>query len=307
MSLQPLALSALKQVRVAVSGCILVVQIGLGFMVAWSPERYWWRLALVVAFPDILASYRPFNRGGRRSLVRATGRGRDTWVERLPALRSYWFGGWNPALRLEGEEHVRAALARGHGAILWVAPLRYHSLVTKKAFHAAGIPVHHLSHSRHGFGPHPWAIARLSRIRTRVEDRYLASRVMFGPHGVGAMKATGRLRAHLLANRVVSITLNEDGAQLADMRIGGWHHPIATGAPHLAVSTGAALLPVFCVRERNGSYSVRIGAPLTSTAGVSRKAAIVELVNACSEAFDPVVRAYPDQLPRRFANRRGLG
>ena len=30
--------------------------------------------------------------------------------------------GWQPRLRLQGQEHLQRALVAGHGAVLWVAP-----------------------------------------------------------------------------------------------------------------------------------------------------------------------------------------
>ena len=77
---------------------MLVAEIGAGFLVAWTPERYWNRTALILTPPDILRYYRPLSPGGRRSFRRALGRARDTWVERLPSLRTYRPGGWNPTI-----------------------------------------------------------------------------------------------------------------------------------------------------------------------------------------------------------------
>jgi len=54
-------------------------------------------------------------------------------------------GGWGPEMRLEGEEHLKAALARGKGAITWVAHFCFNTQVTKMALKAGGYRVSHLS------------------------------------------------------------------------------------------------------------------------------------------------------------------
>ncbi len=106
--------------------------------------------------------------------------------ERLQILREYRPGGWRPRLRLVGREHLDAARAAGRGAMLMVCPFSYADLVVKKALHDAGFRVSHLSTFSRGFSPnscHAWQPTRfgmstLSRLRTRIEDRYLDERII---------------------------------------------------------------------------------------------------------------------------------
>lgn len=44
---------------------------------------------------------------------------------------------WMPQLRLEGRDHLDAALASTRGAVLWVAHFRFNALATKQALAAA--------------------------------------------------------------------------------------------------------------------------------------------------------------------------
>src|SRR5262245_24584440 len=67
------------------------------------------------------------------------------------SLKSWRPGGWRPRVVLDGEEHLKAALAQGKGAILWIAPFVFYSGVTKMALHAKGYTVSHLSSPLHGF------------------------------------------------------------------------------------------------------------------------------------------------------------
>ena len=103
-------------------------------------------------------------------------RGQDAhrYLERLQLLRLYRPGGWNPQIRLEGDQHVEKALEAGNGAILWICPSSFHRQVSKMAFSEAGYRVNHLSRYFHGFNTASWFGRRcLNLIRTRQEERYL--------------------------------------------------------------------------------------------------------------------------------------
>jgi lauroyl/myristoyl acyltransferase len=170
------------------------------------------------------------------------------------------FRHWRPVLRWHGLEHVRAALAQGSGAILWVSDFVYSSLVTKIAFHDSGFGVHHLSRPNHGFSMTPFGIRYLNPIWTRVEDRFLAERVTIrNDDASGALKT---LRACLDRNEVVSITVSDTAKRTVTTQFFGGAIRIATGPAHLARSSGAKLLPVFTLCDDDGTYDIWVEPPL---------------------------------------------
>jgi lauroyl/myristoyl acyltransferase len=243
------------------------------FIVAWLPEPLWRPL---IAAAVRLASYRlPARRlaktpqcpaaalppGSRCSAVarRRTWRTQD-WLERLPALRDYRPGGWRPGIRLEGREHVEAALAAGNGAVLWVTSFQYSTMVAKVAFKRAGLLATQLSRPQHGFSGTTFGIRHLNPIRTRREDRYLAGRVVIDKGSeIAAMR---KLRRLLVENRLVIITVAREASQRTSVPFFQGTIEIPTAPIGLAASTGAALLPVFCVRHPRGRFVVHIEAPL---------------------------------------------
>jgi lauroyl/myristoyl acyltransferase len=221
-------------------------------------------------------------------------------LDQLWYLRSYRPGGWRAELRLEGREHLDAALAAGRGAILWVAPTVGQWLATKRTMAEAGYAVHHLSHPSHGFSTRSKLGRRwLNRIRTGVEDRYLAERVLLGADG-GAQAALRRLDALLRGNAVVSITVGAAGTRpIRVPLLRGWLS-VASGAPHLAARTGAALLPVFTWREGRARFNTRIEAPLpvvpAREAGRSDAAALRGTVVELSRRLASYALAHADQV-----------
>ena len=87
----------------------------------------------------------------------------------LQILRAISPGGWNAGIELVGREHADAALAAGHGAVLWVAHFCFNALATKKAMAAAGYRVSHLSRPEHGFSKSRVGIATVNRLRVRAD------------------------------------------------------------------------------------------------------------------------------------------
>ena len=202
---------------------------------------------------------------------------------------------------LAGRERIDRALEQGRGAILWVGRFVFASLIAKMALHEAGIPVSHLSRPAHGFASSEFAIRRLNPIWTRVEERYLRERIVMDP----ARPATAlrRLHARLTENEVVSISVGDEGVRTTpvslpipggDTAAEGRPIELATGPITLAASTGAALIPVFAVREPTRRFRVEIQEPL-DVPDLDRVAREDVVARAYGERLAPFVVCYPGQ------------
>lgn len=213
----------------------------------------------------------------------------------MQILKARCPGGWACPIDMQNTSVVDAALQRGEGIVLWVAHFAFNSLATKKAFGARGLNVHHLSRPEHGFSKSRFGQAILNPIRAGAEDRYLASRLMIRGNPAGTMLAAHRL---LAKNAIVSITAGDwEGSSLASVPFGEVWLPLATGAPALAFSSRAALLPVFTVRARQGQrgLSVVIGDPIQFTDGCTRAEAVeLALVDYGRQTLE-WVRRFPGQ------------
>ena len=158
----------------------------------------------------------------------------------------------NPITSLIAEE--------GRGAILWIGHFVHGDLVAKMAFDRAGLAVNHLSHPRHGFSSSRFGMNCLNRVKTAAEDRHLASRVLLDDsRPTAAMKTLRRCLKH---NGVVSISVRGADRNSQSVRCLDGEISIARGAARLARATGAALLPVFPVRNGDGGFTVHVEAPL---------------------------------------------
>ena len=183
-----------------------------------------------------------------------------------------------------GLEHVAAAVARGRGAVLWVSDFAGAGDVTKIALALAGHRVKHLSRVEHGFSDSAFGVRYLNPIRVRLEERYLAERVLFDrAHPATALL---HLRRHLQANGVVSIAASaHEGRTLVEARFLRGRIRLATGALRLATLADAPLIPVFAIArpDEPGAFDLALEAPLTFPSGLSADQA---LQVAASEYLD---------------------
>jgi len=214
---------------------------------------------------------------------------------RAQVLRSYRPRGWIPAGDVDGLAHLESALERGRGALLWVSHFVFHGLVLESLLNRAGYDLVHVSRREHGFSKTEFGMAYLNPIRTRVEDRFLKKRILL--NDVSRPSLIKELLAHLRANDVVSITVGGwEGRQRMAVPLLGCRVDVATGASSAARAAGAALIPVFPVRDPvSGRFRVVLEQPIEAGAVKSTRAAREATAEAYGAVLEKYVLAYPDQ------------
>jgi lauroyl/myristoyl acyltransferase len=272
---------------------------------AWLlPERHWPSLARVLsplAIGDLTKDVGATEAAIRNSLgTRLPERAAKTILRDMGAegiftffqvLKCYRPGGWEPAVRIAGFEHVHAALEAGRGAVLWVSHAFHGHLGAKVGFHRAGLKVVHLSTPAHGFSATKFGVRHLNRMQTRIEDRYIAERVLLPLQGQNAALQT--LVKRLKSNRVVSITGQRGTGRTVDARFLDGTMSLAPGAPTLAQITGAKLLPVFAFRAADGVIDVTVEPEIVLDG--ARDAAIAAAVQSFATRSEPHVLRSPGQ------------
>jgi lauroyl/myristoyl acyltransferase len=109
-------------------------------------------------------------------------------------------------------------------------------------------------------------------------------------------EALRTLAQRLAANRVVSITAAAQGVKTRAAPFLGGELRLATGAPNLALRTGAILLPVFAVREGSGRFLTVIEPPLALQPSSGRGQALQDLVAGLVARVEHGARRWPDQV-----------
>jgi lauroyl/myristoyl acyltransferase len=256
---------------------------GLAILAWTTPERSWDRIGRLLADLETLAlrARKPSRFAGGpkdwRSNLETLTPDAAFWYlramvgrENLAVLRSFRPGGWKPSVAIVGFEHVAAALEAGRGAILWDSTFAGHNLVTKMALSRAGVPPVHLSHPSHGFSRSRVGGKFLNPVLTRVEDRYLAERLLVADADSWDATVVSAMRAfvqRLRANAVVTITAygSDESRKLVELPCLSGTVRFPTGPANLAVLSGAPLLPVFTLHKGPGRFEVHIEPALPIT------------------------------------------
>jgi len=267
----------------------------------WRPVARW-----------LAATKHRLSPGSARSLEKALQAaldiGDDTQIRNLAAivdggkyelraqiLRLYRTDGWRPAIRLRGSKHLDEALNRGHGAILWANHFIFGGTLIKMALAQHGYDVHHLSRPEHGFSKTAFGIRVLNPIRCRVEDRFLAERIVIDRHDM--RKTRQRILGIVEDNGILSITVGAwEGRMLVDIPFLGYRLKIAAGAPNLSYETGAPLLPVTAIRlPGSDSFEVIIGTPLPNSREKEKREAVAAAMEEFGRRLERDVLAAPEQ------------
>ena len=213
---------------------------------------------------------------------------------RLQIMRDLLRRDWHPVIQVEGVSHLEAALAAGSGTILWISRFSFAETIAKVGLWRLGHHPAHLSRTIHGFSHSQFGQRWLNPLQQRMENRYLAERVVIRDGAPGA--AMRRLHNVLVRNGIVSITADSWGAHAAEVPFLGGRLRIATGVPSLAWKTGARLLPVFVIRDlKTGTFRLIIDEPLTMEQAQSKRDAQQTAVAQYASRLQRHVRAYPGQ------------
>jgi lauroyl/myristoyl acyltransferase len=287
----------------------LLIALGLALLLlpSWLlPERSWGPIWRGLARLPVVTNQRAIRRRARdigqalgladpsRAAHIARGLKATVYEMRMQDLRAWRPGGWNPKIAIEGEEHLKAALAGGKGAVLWLAPFVFNSGAPKIALSRLGYRVSHLSSPMHGYSDTRFGVAVLNRIRCIPEDRFIAERIVFDK--TAPASAMRRMMRVLAAGGIVSIVAaNTEGYEMVETPFLGGTLPVAVGAPRLAGLTGAPLLPVFTPRDPERGFRIVIEPPIALTAAAKGDARSIAAAVAFFRRAEPWVRRYPEQ------------
>jgi lauroyl/myristoyl acyltransferase len=152
-----------------------------------------------------------------------------------------------------------------------------------------------LSRPEHGFSKSTLGIALYNGIRTGAERAQLAGRIVFDRDRPGAA-AVAAMRV-LAQNGILSITAGDwEGQRIASIDVCGGNLNLAVGAPRFARLSGAALLPVFTVRDADQqTIRVVIEPALAVPSGGETDEALQSAAQAFGDLLERYVRRYPAQ------------
>lgn len=189
------------------------------------------------------------------------------WAESL-WVRPRHFPGIYRRMRVDGRQHLTAAIEQGRGAVVFLPHLGN--------WEVAGLVARDI-------GVTVVAVAEALGNR-RITDWFTRQRAAFGIEIVltGEGDLRGRLRRALAEGKVVALLADRDlSGRGVPVDFFGEKTTLPAGPVSLALRAGAPLLPVGTYFQEGGGHHVRIHPPLTLTGerkneGVARMAAALE-------------------------------
>lgn len=228
---------------------------------------------------------------GRRALARANFRHLGTTAVECCRLFLGPRGDLVGRVRLEGTEHVRAALTEGRGVLYLTAHLGNWELLAA-------------AHARTGF---PASVVVRPLDNPFLERLVAGGRLRHHLRLISKREALAPVRAALSRGECVAILLDQDAGQ--DGVFAPFFGQLAATSRSLAIlalKTGAPVVPGFIRRLPNGEHQMRLEPviPLVRTGNVRRD---VEVNTArFTAAIERQIRAQPDQwfwVHRRWKTR----
>jgi lauroyl/myristoyl acyltransferase len=224
----------------------------------------------------------------------------EKWREAFSLLPSAWDQALARDARVQGLEHLEQALQAGKGAILWESSTFGSRNLSKRILRARRLAIHQIHGDDHlGWSVYPEQ-APMTWVRQRVVTPFfhrklagLVSEVIWLPRS-GSLAFVRKLCDRLKENTILcSAADGSYGLGFVDVSFLGQSHAFATGMANLARTTGAPLLPMFCLQDGIGKATVIIHAPITCPDDADRESAVRACIGQWVELMESYVRAYP--------------
>lgn len=185
-----------------------------------------------------------------------------------------------------GEENLKIALTQGRGVIC-ITPHLSHWELGGYVLASKGYPINILTlkeESRY-----------LSRYEERLRKMARIHTICFDPRerpNLSVIEIAGRLRKNEIVAMVGDRTYDHQGIAVDFF---GQQTSFPTGAVHLALETGAIIIPVFVILERKMKYWGIIGEPIPIRMEGSKDESLRKGVQEIARRFEEMISRYPDQ------------
>jgi lauroyl/myristoyl acyltransferase len=205
-------------------------------------------------------------------------------------------------LDLRGVEHLQRALKDGRGVILWESSYFGRRILGKQILHEHGYAIHQVHAANHLLGGFMPSTSSATWIRDHVfkpflekSEKQFVSEIIYLPES-DSLTFTRVLLNQLKQNGIVCMP---GGGMYARKFIStkflGQPISFSTGIISLAKISGAPLLPMFCILERDGKTRLIIERPISIESNVGRERGIENGVNQYISLLESYIKKYPEQ------------
>jgi lauroyl/myristoyl acyltransferase len=205
------------------------------------------------------------------------------------------------SMPLHGEEHLREALGRGKGVILLESNTLGSRVLARGILHAHGYALHQVHMQTHlgsGFVVRPadrnWASRMLGRFFETCEKEFLAEIIYLPP--TDSMAFTRVMLDRLRRNSIICLAGDgRYGQRLIEVPFLGVPKLFSTGMISLARSSGATVLPLFCLGEGYLQFEAVIEPPIDVESSAERDVSVTAAVAQFAEVLARYAATYKEQ------------
>jgi KDO2-lipid IV(A) lauroyltransferase len=190
---------------------------------------------------------------------------------------------FNPRIRLEGRKNLEQALAQGKGVIAVTAHLNTFTLIGAKL-------------SASGF-PNTWILGAQTHPRIAGVWRWMTEKA--GSHAIIIDSPISFHKAIMRALRkgeIVTFVCDENqkqGGVLVEFLERTMALPVGPAVYHL--KTGAPILPIFIIYQRDGGHKVIVDSPLKISLSGDEERDIFTITSQIARCIESTIRQYPGQ------------
>jgi len=202
---------------------------------------------------------------------------------------------------IRGVEHLHGALKNGMGVILWESVFFGRRTLAKQMLHENGFSIYqvHMKHHLGGFqndrGSITWVQRHIIRPLFEKCEKQFVEEIIYLPNS-NSLAFTRVLLNRLKQNSIICITGDVGfGQKLIPQRFLGRTKLFATGMVSLAKISGAPILPIFCIQERNGKASLIIDHPIQIETDVDRERGLENSIAQYAGLLESYIRRFPEK------------
>ena len=207
------------------------------------------------------------------------------------------------SVEIQGVEHLHKALKNGRGVILWESNAFGRRTLSKQILHENGFLIHQVYGEVHLRGflttdpdrSNSWVRDHMIKTEMERSEKPFLAEIIYLPSS-DSLVFTRILLDRLKQNAILCIPGDgRSGEKLLPMRFLGHTMLFSTGMVSLAKISGASILPILCIQEKNGKTSLIIEPPILIETEVGREQVLEKGVIQYVSLVESYIRKYPEQ------------
>jgi KDO2-lipid IV(A) lauroyltransferase len=131
----------------------------------------------------------------------------------------------------------------------------------------------------------------------RLDELLVGNRQALGLTNIATTDSPRVLLRWLKEGKAVGVLMDNDSSRVRGMHIPAFGRLSNTpvGQTIMALRTGAALVPLACLRTAHNRYKIIIRPEITPVTGLSEKECVYQTTLKCTKVLEEIIIAFPDQ------------